>query len=80
MIKKVIGIVLMVVVLGALLPVLWPMVEDTAADVSGNLSGTGPGGTFIATMWPIVLLIVGIGVAAGLIFYALKRFGGIGSR
>ena len=74
MIKKILAVVLVIIVIGALLPVLWTMMMDTSADVTGNLTGAGAGGTFIAAMWPIVLILVGIGIAAGLIFYAIRKF------
>ena len=76
MIKKVIGVVLVVVVLGALLPVLWPMLVDTDTAIQG-LEGGGIT-DFLQAMWPIALIIIGIGIAAGLIFYALRSFGVIG--
>jgi len=76
LIKKVIGVVLVVVVLGALLPVLWPMLVDTDTAIQ-ELEGGGIT-DFLQAMWPIALIIIGIGIAAGLIFYALRSFGVIG--
>ena len=73
MIKKILVVGLVIIVIGALLPSLWGMMMDTS-DTVGNLTGEGAGGTFIAAMWPIVLIIVGIGIAAGLIFYAIRKF------
>lgn len=73
MVKKIIGIVLVIVVLGALIPVLWPMMMDTGG-VVGNMTGSDAGTSFIKAMWPVILIIVGIGIAAGLIYYALKKF------
>lgn len=76
MVKKVIGVILIVVVLGALLPVLWPMMVGTDADIQAMEGG---GITdFLQAMWPVALIIVGIGIAAGLIFYALRQFGVMG--
>lgn len=77
MIKQVLGVVMLIIVLGALIPVLWPMMEATDTDIQA-LTQTGPITVFLQTMWPIVLLVIGIGVAAGLVFYSLKKFGVIG--
>lgn len=77
MIKQVLGVVMLIIVLGALIPVLWPMMEATDTDIQA-LMETGPITVFLQTMWPIVLLVIGIGVAAGLVFYSLKKFGVIG--
>lgn len=68
---------MLIIVLGALIPVLWPMMEATDTDIQA-LTQTGPITVFLQTMWPIVLLVIGIGVAAGLVFYSLKKFGVIG--
>lgn len=76
MIQKIIGIVLIVVVLGALLPVLWPMIEDTGTDIAAMEGGTAT--DFIQAMWPILLIVIGVGVGAGLIFFALRNLGVFG--
>lgn len=68
---------MLIIVLGALIPVLWPMMEATDTDIQA-LTETGPITTFLQTMWPIVLLVIGIGVAAGLVFMALRKFGVMG--
>ena len=81
MLKKVLGVVLVVVVLGALLPVLLPLFFDTATDietVASNATYAAYGAPVLGTMWPIMLTIIILGVAAGVIFYALRKFGVIG--
>lgn len=77
MVKKVIGVVLVIVVLGALLPVLWPMLTDTDTNIQA-IEGGGVVTDFLQAMWPVALIVVGIGIAAGLVMYALKKFGVIG--
>ena len=83
MIKSAIGVVLVIVVLGALLPVLLPLFFATGADietVATNSSYAAYGAPVLGTMWPIVLLVIVLGIAAGLIFWALRKFGVIGGR
>lgn len=71
-------IALVLIVLGALIPVLWPMLQDTQTDIDA-LNATGSTSTaFLQNMWPIVLLVVGLGIVVALILYALKRFGVLG--
>lgn len=78
MTKKVVSVILLVVVLGAIIPALWPTMTATTDDIAA-LNATGSTATsFLQTIWPIVLLVIGIGVAAGLVFYALRRFGVLG--
>lgn len=80
MVGKVVSVILLIVVLGAIVPALWPVMQDTDTDIQA-LNATGSTSTaFLQTVWPIVLLVIGIGVAAGLIFYALRRFGVLGAR
>ena len=76
MIKKLIGVLLVLVVVGALLPVLLPLLFDTVGDVASmNVTASPAAGAMLQTMWPIVIMVIIIGVAAGLIFFAIKRFG-----
>lgn len=60
--------------LAALLPVFWPLLTGTG-DTVNNLSGTDPATTLLKTLWPIALLVIGIGLAVAVIFYALRKFG-----
>lgn len=73
MIKKVVYIVLMFVVLGALVPVLWPLFVGTDTDVQA-MTETDDATVFLQTLWPIILIVVGLGFVAGLVFYALRKF------
>ena len=77
MIKRVIGVLLIVVVLAALLPVLIPLMLDQSEGVT-NLTDDYPDDSsvaFLAVMWPIALIVIVIGIGAGVIFFALRRFG-----
>ena len=67
------GIVVTIIVLARAIPVLWPLATEASANITA-MEGTDAGTTTIVAFWPVVLLIVGLGVAIGLIVYALKRF------
>lgn len=75
MIRKVLGVVLICVVVAALLPVLLPLLFDSIADIDAiNITASPAAGGMLQTMWPIVVMIVIIGIAAGLVFFALRKF------
>lgn len=76
-VKKTVYIILAVVILGFCLPVLWPLLQD-AADAIAALSG-GAETDILQAIFPVALVILAIGIAAGLIFWGLKQFGVVGS-
>ena len=78
MIKNILMVILVVVVLGALLPVVLPMFFDTTADIEA-IAGSEPELIMLQELWPLALMIIIIGLAAGLIFYALRKFNVIGN-
>lgn len=69
-----IAVVVVIIVLAYAIPVLWPIAVTASANIS-SMSGTDAGTTTIQAFWPVVLLIVGLGIAVGLIVFALKKFG-----
>jgi len=74
------GIILSVVtiiVLAALIPGLWPMLTASTAQINA-INGTDTATVFLKTGWPIAILLIGIGIVIGLIYFALKQFGIIG--
>ena len=76
MIKRVLGVILIAVVIAALLPVLLPLLFDSIGDIDAiTHEDAGAELSLLKTLWPIVVMIVIIGIAAGLVFFALKRFG-----
>jgi len=77
MAERVVKIVVTAVMLGALLPVLWPMILDTNTAIQA-IEGEDSATQFLQATWPLGLLIVGIAVAVGFIFYALRKFKVIG--
>lgn len=73
LLKGLLGTVVVLVVLGAAVPVLWPLASNTTA--IDAMTGTDAGTTTIQSFWPVVLLVVGIGLAVGLIVYGMRKFG-----
>ena len=70
------GVVIVIVVMTQAIPVLWPSAANsTAIDA---MSGTDAGTTTVQAFWPIILLLVGLGLAIGLVVFALKKFGLMG--
>jgi hypothetical protein len=72
-------VVLTIVILGALIPVVWPLMQDSTAAV-GNITGSDPATIFLKTLYPVAILVVGFGIVAALIFFALKSFGIVGGK
>lgn len=72
-----IGVAVVLIVLGTAIPVLWPLAANSSVAIAA-MEGTDAGTTTIQGFWPIILLVVGLGIAVGLIVYALKRFGLLG--
>ena len=73
----IISIVVTIIVLANAIPVLWPLATTASANITA-MTGTDAGTTTIQAFWPIVLLLVGLGIAIGLIVYALKKFNVLG--
>ena len=70
------GVVVVLVVMTRAIPVLWPLAANsTAIDA---MTGTDAGTTTVQAFWPIILLLVGLGLAIGLIVFALRKFGLMG--
>jgi len=74
----IIGIVVVLLIIGTVFPILWPMVTGTVTDNITAMTGTDAGTTTFQAFWPVVLLVVGIGLAVGLIVYGLRKFGLMG--
>ena len=62
------------IVIATAFPIVWPMVTSASSNITG-MTGTDAGTTTVQGFWPLILLVVGIGIAIGLIMYGLKRFG-----
>ena len=69
------------IVIATAFPIIWPMVTEAGynivGDVAANVTGmttTDAGTTTVQGFWPLILLVVGIGIAIGLIMYGLNKF------
>ena len=71
---SIVGVMVGVVVIGTIVVALWDTFVGTDTAVQA-LVGTDAGTTTLKAMWPIVLVVVGIGVAAGVVMWALRKFG-----
>ena len=72
-----IGVVVTIIVLAKTIPVLWPMATEASGNVTA-MTGTDEGTEMMVAFWPIVLLIIGLGVAIAVITFALRKFGIMG--
>lgn len=70
----VVGGVIGIIVLAKLAVALWPTLAATGTDVAA-LTQTDAGTEMLQGIWPIVLVVVGVGLAAGAIFFVLRKFG-----
>lgn len=77
--KTLITAVIGIVIFGALIPVLFPLITDSDTAIQA-LTGTDDGTVMLQTMWPILLVICGIGVPVGVLYFALRKFGLIGGK
>lgn len=68
-----VSVVVALIALGTVIPILWPLAAGTTDNISA-MAGTDAGTTTIQAFWPVVLLLVGLGLAVGLIVYALRKF------
>ena len=71
---SIIGVVVVLIVLGASVPILWPLATTYSANIT-SMTGTDAGTTTMQAIWPVALLVIGLGLGVGLIVFALKKFG-----
>jgi cell division protein FtsX len=70
---SILGVVLLVLVLGKVIPALWPSFVGSDTDIQA-LSQSDAATVILQSLWPIILLIAGIGMVAAIIFLVLKKF------
>lgn len=70
----IIAVVIVLIVLAYTVPVLWPIAVTAGANITG-MTGTDAGTTTMVAFWPIVELLVGLGIAVALVVYAVRKFG-----
>lgn len=72
-----ISVVVVLIVLFYAIPIIWP-VAVTASENMTSMSGTDEGTTIMKAFVPIILLVIGLGLAVALIVYAIRKFGIMG--
>lgn len=70
----IIVVCVVLIVIARAFPVIWPIVTAAGANITA-MSGDDAGTTTIIAFWPLVLMLVGLGVGVGLIIFAVKNFG-----
>ena len=65
---------IVLIVIATAFPIVWPMVTDAGTNIT-SMTGTDAGTSTMVGFWPLIMLVVGIGIAIGLIMYGLKKFG-----
>jgi hypothetical protein len=61
------------VVIGAILPALWPTIVGSGTSIAA-LTQTDAGTVTMKAIWPITIIIVGIGAGIMAIMYVIKKF------
>lgn len=65
--------VVAIIIIGTMFPILWPIATATTTNVTA-MTGTDAGTTTFKAFWPVVMLLGGLGIAVGVIIFALKKF------
>jgi len=73
MLKKVLGVLIVVIVIGAAIPAVWPTFIGTDTAIQA-LTETDQGTVMLQTFWPIMTMVIALAIAAGLVFFALRKF------
>lgn len=73
----IVTVVVVIIALSRAIPILWPMATEASGNITA-MTGTDAGTTTIQAFWPLILLLVGLGIAIGLVIYALKKFNVLG--
>lgn len=77
-IQVVLAVMIVVVVIGAAIPVVWPIFVGTDTDIQA-MTETDDATVFFKAIWPIALLVLGLSIGAGVIFWSLRKMGVIGN-
>ena len=66
-------VAVVLIVIATAFPIIWPMVITAGSNITA-MTETDAGTTTMQGFWPLILLVVGLGIAVGLIIYGLKKF------
>lgn len=73
-VSVVVSLIVGVLVIGTVVAALWSALAATDTSIQA-LTETDAGTVMLKAMWPIVLVCVGIGIAAGAVIWVLKKAG-----
>lgn len=69
------AVVIGLIVVMKMFPILWPMATEATDNATATLAGkTDVGSTTFVAFIPIILLVVGLGVAVAVLIWALREF------
>lgn len=69
----IITVAVVLIVIATAFPIVWPMVVAAGGNITA-MTGTDAGTTTVQGFWPLIMLMVGIGIAIGLVVYAVRQF------
>lgn len=69
-----VGTIAVLIVMGYAIPILWPLATTASANITA-MSGTDAGTSTVKAFYPIVMVIVGLGMGVGIIIFGLKKLG-----
>ncbi len=73
-VKTVVSVIVGVLIVGTLIGALWSPLAATDTTIQA-LTETDAGTTMLKVMWPIALVVVGVGLAAGVVMWVLRKGG-----
>ena len=68
------SVLVIFLVLGYTIPTIWPLISNNASSQISAMTGTDTGTVVLKALFPIAVLLVGIGLVAAIIMYAVKQF------
>jgi len=68
------SILVVFLVLGYTIPTIWPLISSNASAQIAAMTGTDTGTVVLKALFPIAVLLVGIGLVVAIIMYAVNKF------
>jgi hypothetical protein len=70
----IVGGIVGIVVIGAVVSAMWGTFQSSGTSIAA-LTQTDAGTTTLKALWPVVIVVGGVGLGVAGIMYALKKFG-----
>lgn len=70
---SIISVMIGAVVIGSVVVALWSTFAGTDTSIQA-LTETDAGTVALKALWPVVIIVIGIGIAAGVVVWALRKF------